>query len=948
LKTNKTLFALILTILFTTIACSTKKNTASSRFYHSLTARYNTYFNGHEAYKSGIEQMEKGNKDNYFTPLPLYLVGNKKTIGLGSGMFDRAIEKSQKAVKQHSIKSKPKRKAGKRKDPKYQKWMAQKEYNPFLYKPWLLMGKAQFQKGEFLEATSTFSYIARLYKTDPKVSAMARVWLARCYAEIGWFYDAEESLTKANSNKLPTTVIPAYASSYCNYLLKQERFKEAIPYLLSTIKNEKEPLLKARQYYILGQIYQLTGEKEKAYKAYKRATKRHSSFELAINAQIKETEVLPNSEMKKTVKRLQKMANNKSNKDYIENIYYALGNTYMSVADTARTIQAYQKGIKLSSKGGLAKATILLALGNIYWTQQRYVEAQVCYTELMGLIDKEHKSYATIDKRSAILEDLVVQVKEVQLQDSLQRVASMDKEEQMQLIDRLINEVMEEERLAKEEEQLALKKEQRDKFMADNPNLRNQTTTPTTNMPIADKSWYFYNTQLVAQGKNTFKQRWGNRKLEDNWRRHNKMVVAIDQEESYDYDEKEETDSLTEVDPKAAKVVEASNDNKNPAFYLKNLPTTKEQIAASNKLIMNAMFEIGMIYKDKLEDLSLAQTAFEELIHRFPDFPKMDEVYYQLYLMNAGRKQQLLANQYKELLTLHYPKSNYTLMINNPDFIRDAVYGKHLEDSLYAATYTAYTKEDYSTINANYQYALKKYPMGQHLPKFMFLHCMSLLENKQTTAFLTELKKLVTAYPTNEITELASHIIKGLQNGRLLAEDSGPLGSIWKRSNRLSKAGTAKNDSTLPPFTVERKTPYLLVLAYEKGKINENLLLYEVARYNFSNFVLKDFTLNFQEEKGIGMLKIGSFNHFEAAYRYQKKIYSDKTMAHKLSGLRAIIISTDNLERLLTYYSFDDYNDFYKKQFSTIEVKELDIPYTEQPLRIEGVDQAAEEDDDIY
>ncbi|MEG2514463.1 MAG: hypothetical protein RSA92_03925, partial [Bacteroidaceae bacterium] len=132
--------------------CSTKKNTAGSRFYHSFTTRFNVFFNASEAYKQGVKAIETGNKDNYQETLPLYPIGNKKTVGIGAGDFDRAIEKSQKAIKRHSIKKKPVRKPGKSKDPKYKKWLAQKEYNPFLHRAWMLMGKAQFNKGEFLEA----------------------------------------------------------------------------------------------------------------------------------------------------------------------------------------------------------------------------------------------------------------------------------------------------------------------------------------------------------------------------------------------------------------------------------------------------------------------------------------------------------------------------------------------------------------------------------------------------------------------------------------------------------------------------------------------------------------------------------------------------------------------------------------------------------------------------
>ena len=170
--------------------CSSSKNTAQTRFYKSFTARYNTYFNGHEAFKEAKEEQEKQNKDNYMEILPYFIVSNKETAEVGKSLYDRTILKCEKTIKLHSIKAKPKVAPDKKRTEKNRKWLAQKEYNPFLWKAWILMGEAQFNKGEFIEAASTFSYINRLYSNNPDVLAQSRIWLARCYSELDWFYDS--------------------------------------------------------------------------------------------------------------------------------------------------------------------------------------------------------------------------------------------------------------------------------------------------------------------------------------------------------------------------------------------------------------------------------------------------------------------------------------------------------------------------------------------------------------------------------------------------------------------------------------------------------------------------------------------------------------------------------------------------------------------------------------
>lgn len=925
-----------------------------SRFYHAFTARYNTYYNGHEAYKKGTEAMLQANKDNFFNPLPLYVVGNKKTIGTGKSNFDRAIEKAQKAIKQHSIKRKPKRKAGKRRDPKYKRWMEQKEYNPFLYKAWMMMGQAQYQKGEFLEAASTFAYVSRLYRTQPKILALSQIWLGRCYAEVEWYYDAEEALSKANNDSLSHKLLPQHASAYCNLLLKQNRFREAIPYLQTTIKNENKRLLKARQYYLLGQLYQQTQQNDLAYQAYKKASRMNPPFELELSANIRQTEVLPHTEVEKVLKKLRRMVKSPRNKDYLDHVYYAIGNVHLNQKDTIQAINAYSKGIKLSQGNGMAKAKLLIVLGNIQWQKQKYLAAQKSYAELLGLLDKNNNAYSLTNKRSKILDLLAEDVKKVELQDSLQRLAHMSEKERRIVIDSIIEAVMNEELRLAEEARLQKRKDRRTEMLENDPNFRNQNSGQPM-IPIGDKSWYFYNTQLTTQGKVLFQQRWGNRKLEDHWRQRNKTVVELESEEEYNYDDEEEGNNNSEssVQKNEEKRTEeeelkkAEKDNKSPAYYLAQIPLTPEKMKASNLILMNAMYNIAVIYKDHLEDYNLAQNQFLALLKRFPDFDKKAEIYYHLYLLNERYHKKEKAQQYQTILTQQYAQSEYTKTINDPNFIKDAIYGKHLEDSLYANTYLAYQQRKFSTIQKNYEYAQKRYTSGDHMPKFMFLQCMNLLHHQKYDAFKNLLKTLIQKYPTHEITDLASHIMKGLQEGRLLSSDASTLGSIWERRNSKEN-NTAAQDSLMPQFKVEHNTPYLFILAYEKGKINQDLLLYEMARYNFSTFVIKDFDLNFEEMLGIGLLKISTFTSFEEVIQYQHLVFSNKNMARKLSGLKVLLISKSNFELLKKYYSFADYSRFYEENFSKIPFEEISPTLMETPLRLEGVDQVEENDDDEY
>lgn len=908
--------------------CSTQKNTANARRWHAFTARYNTYYNGSEAYKDGVLEQERANKDNHMETLSYFLVGNKKTVGSGKGNFDRAIEKSQKAIKQHSIKKKPKRKAGEKKTEKTIKWYAKKEYNPFIHHAWFLMAKAQFQKGEFLEAASTFSYITRLYANEPDKVAEARLWMARCYTELEWYYDAEEVLDKAARDSMPTHLAGERSETYANFMLRQGRFNEALPHLEQAIKQEKAGKQRARHYFLLGQVYQHTGDNVKAYKAFTKVIKANPPYELEFNARIKQTEVASDSESERTIKRLKSMARSPKNKDYLDQVYYAIGNLYMAKKDTLTAIKNYEEGAEKSTRAGVEKGILLLRLGDLYWERADYADAQRCYAEVIGLLeDKKTDEYKVVSRRSEVLDELVEHAQAVELQDSLQRLAAMPEEERMVVIEQIIERVKEEEQRAKEEAELAERMAAREEALANAPNRNTPARTPTVGAG-GDQSWYFYNQQLIAQGKGDFQRKWGRRKLEDNWRRRNKTVVNTQEFASIDYAAEDSLAALSDSIMSDSTALNATpdslvTDNKNPQFYIQQIPLTEEAMAESNAILSEGLYNCGLIYKDKLEDFALAEQSFDRLLEEFPDFQQMEEVYYNLYLMYSRWRKQEKASAYLDSLKSRFPMGDYTVLLSDPDYEKNAVYGKHLEDSLYVATYEAYLQGDYQKVASNAEYASTKYPLGAHRPKFMFLHGMGQLESGDQQGFLDNLKTIVEKYPENEITEMAGLILKGVQDGRLLQSGSFSVGSIWAR-RMGGVSGDSLSVDSIPPFTLEQTDPYLFILAYEDGMVNENQLLFEIARYNFSNFMVRNFDIEFVKQGGVGMMQVGEFMNYAECYQYMKRLYADERLSKRLEGMRVVLISKPNYELLLNYYSFDDYQQFFEQHLGGLPMPMMD------------------------
>ena len=779
---------------------------------------------------------------------------------------------------------------------------------------------------------------------------------------------------------LPPALAVPYASATGNFLLGSQRYREAIPHLEKTARKEKNKQQKARCYYLLGQTYQTLQQPEQAYQAYSKVIRLNPPYELALSARIRQTEVMPIANSRKITGKLLRLSKDEKNKEYLDQIYYALGNVYLAEKDTVQALAAYHKGIEKSTRNGVEKGVLQLTLGNLYWQQARYAEAQKAYAEAIGLIDKAHREYATITNRSEILDELVPHTNAIQLQDSLQHLARLPEAERMASIEKIIAQVIareEAERKAAEEaEREANRQKMREEAesqlpatsIISRPGQENTVTTPQTLQPTVGgkQDWYFYNPQLVEQGKAEFQRLWGRRKLEDNWRRKNKTVVALDDFEAIDYSEPEEgvakgdtihgnreNETMDSSIPRKKEESEKNTadsiagDTHRPEYYLAQIPLTEEAMQASNILLSEALYGAGMIFKDRMQDFKRAEAAFERLIRQFPDFTQADEAYYQLFLTELalnyyGELPALQrAEKYKAELIARFPKSRYAKTLADPDFAENAVYGKQREDSLYARAYKHFQLGDTTTVRAAEHLSAEIYPLGQHRPKFMFLNAVTRLQGGETNQFLAILKELVQQYPQNEITDLAAHILKGVQEGRLLARDSHTFGSIWQRRNaELAKTGKLTGDSLsggtiLPPdsaFSTERNTPFLFILAYEEGKVNENMLLFEVARYNFSTFLVKNFDLAFAHERGIGMLQIRPFSNYDEAQQYFRRLYANPEMATRLSGMRAILISEANYEQLIKQYSFDDYDTFYRTHFSSIPEPELKGYTLDEPL----------------
>lgn len=912
-RTRTAIYFLLLPLMAVVTGCSTSRNTAASRQYQALVTKYNVYFNGNEAYKKGYEAQEKAKKDNLLEILDLYPISDEKVRATGKSSFDLAIEKAQKGIKLHSISEKPKKKKGTPTESE-KAFQSKNEYNPFLWHAWFLMADAQRQKGDFIEAASTYSYITKLYFDEPEIVAEAQYKMAQCYSELGWNYEAEELFQRSGETKTNLARHQDYQARFASHLLGQERFEESIPLLEEAISRKGvSKTQRIRERYLLAQLYKTTGRNEDAYRTFGKVIRMSPPHDVEFHARIQQTETMAqNGNMRKIMKKLKRMERDPGNKENLDQVYYAMGNIYLMRGDTATALKHYNEGAGKGANASAEKGILLLTMANLYWDKRDYPNASRCYSQAVGMIGSTHKEYPTVKLRSEVLEDLVKCDQTIQLQDSLQWLSTLPEERVYAIIDKVIEDLKEQERL-EEERRKQEEKEAARKGAASDMSIQDDGGS--------ESQWYFYNTKVVARGKKEFTKQWGDRKLEDNWRRANKTTLApmdpIASATDGQFDS--EPDTLMDIIVDSLNTKPLETDPYKREYYVQQIPYSDEDKQKSDKLISEALLEKGIIYKDRLIEYPDAETSLTRIVDDYPEADEADEAMYNLYLMYSlwGRNAQ--ADSCRERMKRLYPESDYTIMVCDPDYIDNARYGKHREDSIYVVTYAAFREGDMLTVKNNCEISATKYPKGLHRAKFMFLDAAIDLQEGDTNTFLEKLKEIVTKYPQNEISELAGLIAQGIQNGRILQSTS--FSSIWDRRN--GTADESETDSVIPQFSDERYEPFIFLLAYPEGELDQNQLLFEVARFNFTNYMMRNFDIVFETQQGIGMMMVGEFLNFDEAYVYQRNLYDDADMASKLSGIKAVIITPGNLEILFKHYSFNDYQEFYEEHF--LNIPEFDI-----------------------
>lgn len=861
--------------------CSVEKNTGASRFYHSLISKYNIYFNGNEAYKAGVAKVKTSHRDDYSALLPVFEYSTPEAAQVSGADMERAVQKASKLIALYSITAKPEEKKRGDRSAGDEEFYNRREYNQYVDDSYLLMAKAQFYQKNFTGARATLSYNLGLTK-DPGIINESAIWMARIYTEEGNYQEAERMLQGITEpENLAKSLQAMIWSTFADIALRQKRFEKAIDPLIKAVEYSSDKQTKVRLTYLLAQTLKAGGDNARSTKYFTDVMRMNPPYDLEFNAGINLAGVadVSSGDAADLKKSLRKMMRDSKNKDYLDQIYFALGEIERRQGNMEGALKLWSESAGASTGNNRQKARSYLALGEYFYSVPSYVKAQRYYDSAMVIIDSRFPDYDAINSTSSDLNEYALFHSVVSVEDSLRRVALMSPAERESLISGIIRTLQEEEARARQETAGS------DRY---NMGQYYENEQRNQNSISAEGSWYFYNQAALTFGRTEFRRRWGERRLEDNWRRANRTRNLAAQGT--------ETGDVVS-NPDSAAVAAVSS----PDFYLKNLPLTDSLMAQSRQKSAAALLAEGKVLASRLRDTTLAAISFEEASRPGGTDIVRAEALWELYRLIQKSDPARAERRRSELLSF-FPASEYARILSDPDYVKKQTEASRASGILYETAYKAFAAGSFEEAFTLCENALKTYSRDELAPKFMLLQAMAAGASRGEIAYKEGLDSLVAKYPSTPEGIRASEIIEVL----------------LREIPEIRIADDIKIAETL--YVADTLQPHFVLLVAANVSANLNQMVFDVINFNLDNYSDKNYrSEGSAAENRFLTITVGPFASTSEAMDYLRAFDPLKEIRGAAEAqISVFVISRDNLPKFMGDGSIERYRLFYDKTYSPL------------------------------
>lgn len=941
---------------------TTKKKGDVSKFkrgYNSLTEHYNYWFNADELLRLKEEELAKGYVDNYNQLLPLYpettadpaaykkdfeTVEKKAAMGIGlhtvgtwtddcyllmgeAQYYKRDFEtaettfsyikeehnpnktaktklkkttkkKKSSASKKKSTKkkstakkkksSKKKKKSSKKKGSSKGKTAAKDKKStpdPKTPAPASTDKKKEIEPEEdevVLEVTGKNPYLKnRRSRTAAYPEAM--VWYGRTLIEREKYEEAEFLFRELWEDPwLPKSLRDDLAKAEAHLWIKQKQYEKASVSLGKAIKYAQKKKDRARLAFIQAQLFERAGQTDMAYKALETVLRSKPDYALEFNARLHQiidgwnAGSIKSAEANRSLERMLKDA---KNIEYRDQIYFAQGEIALADGLKKDAIGFFTQSLAASTGNTAQRAESYLKLANLYYDREEFVKAKAYYDSTITVLPPNDERYTQAALYAKNLTEIARLITTISNNDSIVRVYNMTDAERLELA----------KKIKKERDAAAAK--QAEEAAAKTAAAKSTPTIPTANAGAKPSTFHFYSEAAIKKGKKDFERAWGERKLEDNWRRSQRLISSGQGDEE-----------VAVEDPAKAKETEETA----LASIFKDIPRSEGELTVIHLATYEAMYKLGTLYRDLLENNRKSVVTLENMQERYPDTARYEkETWYYCFLDHTDLSNAPRAKFYKDKLVEKYPNSPFTRAITDPNFINS---GKEKEKELnkyYEQTYQAFQQGNYKDAYDRCVEAPKKYgSTNAFVAKFALLSALCTGNLQGNDAYCKALNEVIARYPDSPEATRAKEISRLLTCKGFEATEA--------KKQDIDDAFVAEDDK-LHYFMVLLTSPDVKLDGIKNAISDYNRENHKADQLRLSNIYL-----GATQDQPIIVLR--KFDNKAKGMQYLNEVKNKKDFlgeGGKISYEKEYyIITQENYRRVLKNKTLEGYREFFETNYS--------------------------------
>jgi tetratricopeptide (TPR) repeat protein len=879
----------LLSIFFAAIVviqgCTTKRDGRAYRIYHNTTAKFNGFYYANEAMVEAEKKIEALHEPNWDEVLPLFLDTDENSSQQVYPLMERAIEKCSKVVDRHTMNPS-------KRDMKSLNWP---EMNKWIDDNYTVIGRAYYMKEDFAKAEEIFLFLARTVDT-PDAQAWSYSWLGRIHLRTNDLIKAKNMLAKAEQYNDASQEVRVHTGLvYAQYYIQKGNYDDAVRQLeesLKEIKNKKE---KARPLFILAQCLRETGDSESAIETFNMVVDLRTPYELEFQAKIQQamTYERRGGNSGPIIELLEEMLDEAKNTEYFDQVYYALAEVALEDRKREEGIDHLETSIYVSEGNSRQLGKSYLRLADLHMEDLHYEIAQAYYDSALVHMPEDNERKEDVTNLASNLTDLVMNLRTIEEQDSLQELCDLSDDERRRVIENIWEDMVYE---------LERKREERD--------AANEAAIAAAGSQGAGMFWP-YNGSLRVSGKQNFYDYWGDRILEDHWRRVSKVgAMFSSDEETEDLENDEGNDPF---DPEALPTVDE---------MITNLPCETEERANSLALLAEAYYMAGLDYREKLSDPENAIETWQKLLERLDSSAFHPTATYQLFRTYLQREidenftnpfcESCNSQYWADQIVTNYPGSEWAKLIEDPDFLDDEEEAYELERVAYEELLSRYYAKDYQATLLEIDVIINDRPENPLRCKYNLLRaqCVGGLTSYtgDRTPYFDAIKGIIEACPESEEAAFSISLL------RQLGVDLGSVGELPEKEEE-------KNTPFI--FNPSKEHYFAILIPVDKGSGSEvkalasdfNSVFFESRNLRITSNLLS---------RTHQIVLVKSFSNLAKGMDYYTVFTGNREMLIDLnsSGYDMFIISSENYIELFKNKDLDEYGDFFNTHYLSTKSKQ--------------------------